>query len=259
MKRIACDVASPEVDVVHTCVNALTADGAVIFDNVFRVEFVRLMHQAFACRYLQPGSTQPDQPGVDVGHRRQMDTVRLSGIFADPRVYANDALLPGIHACLGGQAILENFGAVTAFPGARAQHVHRDGPPLFTETGLSALLPAYAIVVGIPLIDMNSVTGTTAIWPGSHRWQSDAPARARSEPLIADIPAGSCLVWDYRVLHGGTAHQSTFIRPLLYLTYARSWYRDPVNYGGRRSRLLLDQDLLDGIPAAHRALFAHVT
>ena len=46
---------------------------------------------------------------------------------------------------------------------------HRDGTELFAPSGLDLLLPAVAITVGIPLLEMNQIHGTTALWPGSHR------------------------------------------------------------------------------------------
>jgi hypothetical protein len=44
-------------------------------------------------------------------------------------------------------------------PQAPAQHKHDDGGSLFAQTDLNAV----AITVGIPLLEMNEVHGTTAL------------------------------------------------------------------------------------------------
>ena len=46
------------------------------------------------------------------------------------------------------------------------------GIPAAFDAGISSLLPAYALTVVVPLIDMDECHGTTAVWPGSHRWTS---------------------------------------------------------------------------------------
>src|SRR5262249_7531876 len=72
---------------------------------------------------------------------------------------------------------------------------------------------------------------TTALWPGSHRDESRESAALRDEggeePLVRE---GSCVVWDYRLRHAGTANRSAVPRPLLYMTYCRSWFIDHKNY-----------------------------
>ena len=38
------------------------------------------------------------------------------------------------------------------------------------------------------------------------------------------------MLWDYRTYHSGTANRSDHVRPMVYATYARRWYQDPVNF-----------------------------
>jgi ectoine hydroxylase-related dioxygenase (phytanoyl-CoA dioxygenase family) len=77
---------------------------------------------------------------------------------------------------------------------------------------------------------MNDLHGTTALWPGSHRGTKEEPNGASVEPRV---PEGSCLLWDYRLWHGGTANRSSAPRPLLYATYCRSWFVDHHNFSGQ--------------------------
>ena len=112
-------------------------------------------------------------------------------------------------------------------PAAPGQHIHQDGADLFRQAALNRLLPIVAVTVGVPLIEMNDVHGTTALWPGSHRDDKLASAEKGHEALVRE---GSCVFWDYRLRHGGTPNRSKVSRPLLTMTYCRAWFLDPKNY-----------------------------
>jgi len=188
-----------------------------------------------------------------VGDRRYMITTELSGAFGDPSVYANPTIMAVVEEALGADFILENFGVVTSLPGAEPQSRHRDGPMLF-DTGISAILPAHAFTVVIPLVEMNAESGSTTVWPGTHRsmvWEEGAKSVS---PLVRE---GACIIWDYRLFHAGAANRSRSVRPIVYLTYARRWFQDPGNFNGK-DRLLLSAESRGNVPDEYRHLFAHI-
>ena len=119
------------------------------------------------------------------------------------------------------------YGVVCSLPAAPRQHIHQDGGDLFPQAALNRLLPIVAVTVAIPLLEMNEIHGTTALWPGSHRDETRASAEIGDEPLVRE---GSCVLWDYRLRHGGTPNRSAVPRPLLYMTYCRPWFMDHKNY-----------------------------
>jgi hypothetical protein len=53
---------------------------------------------------------------------------------------------------------------------------------------------------------------------------------------------GDCIFMDYRTLHGGLANKSDGIRPILYVTYHRPWFRDYQNYSRQHSLILSDEE-----------------
>ena len=122
---------------------------------------------------------------------------------------------------------------------------------------LSAMLPAYALTAGLPLIEMNDLHGTTAIRPGSHR--RPAGTAGGDEEIRPVVPPGSCMMWDFRTRHRGTPNASAVPRPMLYCTYSRPWFRDPVNFQGKKQlrRLEVDDAFRAGLPADVRALLDH--
>jgi ectoine hydroxylase-related dioxygenase (phytanoyl-CoA dioxygenase family) len=118
------------------------------------------------------------------------------------------------------------------------------------------MLPAHALTYALPLIEMNELHGSTTLWPGSHRWRND---NDKSEEITPVIPIGSCMLWDFRLTHSGTANKSSTPRPMVYCTYSRPWYKDPVNFRKKRKMRRVDFDpaLLEALPEDTRKLLVH--
>ena len=156
-----------------------------------------------------------------------MIALALEPPFDDPQLFANPYLLSILSSELDKGFVIGAFGLVCSLPSAPAQHRHYDGGILFPSSGFDRLLPAAAVTVGIPLVEMNEFHGTTALWLGSHR--DDAPVI--KEPGVTPVVReGSCMLWDFRLFHGGTPNCSNVPRPLLYLTYCRPWFVDHLNF-----------------------------
>jgi ectoine hydroxylase-related dioxygenase (phytanoyl-CoA dioxygenase family) len=98
-----------------------------------------------------------------VGDKRILVPVEVSGLFNTPHLYANPFVFPLAQDILGEECILGSFGAVAALPGAEDQHTHRDHPFLFQEEAIDTAMPAYAVTVIVPLVDVNEHHGTTRV------------------------------------------------------------------------------------------------
>ncbi len=226
--------------------------GYAILDHAFPVDAIGALRGEFDARLASAPAALGPQESLEVGQHRYMIPLPLSGGFGDPRVFANPYVLALAREVLGRDAILESFGAFVSFAGSDDQPPHRDGPDLF-DSEISTLLPAHALTMGLPLTEMNQTNGTTAIWPGSHR-KRDHDARAAAERPT--IPLGSCLLWDFRLYHAGTTNNSAEARPLVYATYARCWFQDPVNFSGKPlARLAYGPDFIDSLPTDAGLLF----
>ena len=231
-----------------------TRYGYVILDNVESPEKIRSLREEFFENYKDQIRDQEAADSLEVGARRFMIPLRFSGGLGAPGVFANPYALALIRSVLDEAAIVDAFGAILSLNGAEQQHIHHDGPILFNSE-ISRLLPAYALTYALPLVDMNDLSGTTAIWPGSHRRGN----YEGQEPLHPEVPAGSCMLWDYRTYHSGTANRSDHVRPMVYATYARRWYQDPVNFRKETlPRLVFEPGFIRGLPDDLRPLFAHV-
>ncbi|MBS0517260.1 MAG: phytanoyl-CoA dioxygenase family protein [Proteobacteria bacterium] len=255
MIRIDCRGLSTDTlagsEQMRSAYDCFVRHGYAILDHIVPEEQVEALRQEFNETYACYLSDRKADESLRVSKRRFMVPVALSGGFADPLVYANPYVLAVVREVLDQDAILEAFGAIVSLGGAEVQHLHPDGPPLFNAS-ISALLPAHALTFALPLIEMNNQHGTTAIVPDSHRWQ-EPQAAAVMEPVV---PVGSGIMWDFRLYHRGMPNLSDRTRPMLYATYARDWYQDPINFRKpMQRRLVYEADFLERVPDRARSLF----
>ena len=107
------------------------------------------------------------------GKARFEITLRMSGAFCRPDVFATPLLRSVLAPLLGADMQLNSFSIVVSYPGALMQQIHRDHGHLFaSDPSLGPNLPVYAVNVVVPLIDVDLETGPTGVWPGSHQWDS---------------------------------------------------------------------------------------
>jgi ectoine hydroxylase-related dioxygenase (phytanoyl-CoA dioxygenase family) len=207
---------------------AVRRDGWLLMEDVVERDLIEEFHAAFSRRHASSGASGQPAGSLRVGHERYMVTLALKPPFTDPRLYSNPPLLGVLTELLGADRVLVSFGVVVSQPGAEDQHVHRDGGGLFGDPAIEASLPPYAITVIVPLVDMNAETGTTRVWPGSHRMTDEELHGVQPQDPV--VKRGSVLLMDYRLHHGGLANRSAGPRPILSLVFARPWWRDDVNF-----------------------------
>ncbi|HEX8030567.1 MAG TPA: phytanoyl-CoA dioxygenase family protein, partial [Vicinamibacterales bacterium] len=191
----------------------------------------------------------------NVGDRRNLVVVEVEGALNDPETYANPMVHPLLKRLLGEHHIVGQYGSVTSLPGAADQPLHRDSKWLYGDPAVDLSLPAYAITVVIPLVDMHvDHAGTTRVWPGTHHVASDEES-ARMAHVDPVLPKGSCLLMDCRLIHGGTGNRSTAPRPILYMSYQRRWFRDYDGYRVKPPIHISDAEF-KRIPREHQEMFA---
>lgn len=144
---------------------------------------------------------------------------------------------------------------VISYPGTEEQSWHSDGP----HVSVTEYLPCHVFNVFIPLIDLSEELGPTEIRPESHHYTNNLTkgmllAKLKKQiktPVKPIVKKGSILIvrttsslsfvpfecfhlqFDYRVLHKGCANKSNEVRPILVFTFAKSWYKDNLNFPSR--------------------------
>ncbi len=231
------------------------SSGAVLVKGAYNREKLERLRALYLEKYADYLYEEERGDALEVGNRRRMVTIEVAGAFNDPEIYANPFLLPLIQLFTETDAILGGFGSVVSLPGSLDQGVHADHPPLFGEDRFDLHLPCFAILMISPLIEMNDLHGTTAVWPGSHAVpRKEVQALCRCELPIVEV--GDALLMDYRLWHAGTANRSSVPRPVLYSYYARQWFRDCVNYFQQHA-LEISPEELQRVPDSLRYLFLY--
>jgi ectoine hydroxylase-related dioxygenase (phytanoyl-CoA dioxygenase family) len=80
----------------------------------------------------------------------------------------------------------------------------------------------------IALVDFTAENGATVAVPGSHRVGADEAAE--TEPIPAEMPAGSAVVYLGSTLHGAGANISQTWRRGMHLSYVVGWLRTEENH-----------------------------
>ena len=162
---------------------------------------------------------------------------------------------PLIAAVLGEDAEHSFSGVVYSDPGSPAQYWHIDSPHVSEDH-----LPAHALNVMIALHDTPLSMGPTELAKGSHRLtnhlqnlalvsdelvyqhETTAPAQlvAHTEQAVPEgfssaSTAGSCLIFDDRILHRGLGNTSNSRRSVVYFSYHQAGYSENTHFEAQRS------------------------
>lgn len=134
-----------------------------------------------------------------------------------------------VSSILGAEYHIPNVSLVLSDSGAMDQGWHADGPHMSVEE----VLPCHCLNVFIPLVDVTAANGPTSFRPESHHMTIDlkkkflaAFMKKTLKPVCTpELRKGSILLFDYRVLHRGTANTTAEARPILVLTFGKTWYQ----------------------------------
>jgi len=162
---------------------------------------------------------------------------------------------PLVAAVLGEDAEHSFSGVVSSEPGSPAQYWHTDSPHEAPEH-----LAAHALNVLVALHDVPMPMGPTEFARGSHvltnhlsspslvideliyQHAGTSPAllvkgaqESVPECCATSITAGSCLVFDDRILHRGLANKSDTTRHVAYFSYRRKGYSVNTHFESQRS------------------------
>ena len=162
---------------------------------------------------------------------------------------------PLIASVLGEDAEHSFSGVVYSEPGSPAQCWHIDSPHVSADH-----LPPHALNVMVALHDTPLAMGPTELARGSHRltnhlqnpalvsdelvYQHEATVpeqlvanteQAVPEGFSSALAAGSCLIFDDRILHRGLGNASTSRRSMVYFSYRQAGYRENTHFEAQRS------------------------
>ena len=156
-------------------------------------------------------------------------TVRIYNLLARGEAFWPVPLHPSVLAVaervLDPELLLSSLSAITLAPGQPAQPLHEDTQriPLPRPRAPIALNAIWA------LSDFTEANGATRIVPGSHRFASPPRYGADVPTVAAVMPAGSILMFDSALWHGGGANTTGERRWAIACYYCVGWMRAQEN------------------------------
>ena len=137
----------------------------------------------------------------------------------------HEAVLPVVEAVLDKECLLSSFCSLVLGPGQEAQPIHED-------TQLIPLpRPHIPITINAiwALTDFTATNGATRIVPGSHKYDRAPEYGKDYETQLATMPAGSVMLFDSALWHGGGANDSAARRFAFSCAYCWGWMRQQEN------------------------------
>ena len=167
-------VALKDSEILQQATRLYVEHGCLLLKNVFDPEFVRELHAAFTDGYSQYFVDSLFDDAHVIDDKRVMVTLSLEGIFSTRDFYAPPKIFPILEFLLTKLMIVAGMGCVVALPGSKAMRMHRDYfniyDPGFYFPGFEEFVangPPYAISLGIPLVPITRLTGSTRFWPAA--------------------------------------------------------------------------------------------
>lgn len=182
----------------------------------FLAELRARVDELFAAEGAQAGSEFKQEP-----HARRLANLADKGrIFRE--LVSRPDLLEFVEAVLGPEYKLSSLNARSTNPYAP------DPQPLHTDMGLLPDARGACVCNSVWLLDgFTPDNGPTRLVPGSHRWNrlpKDAmanPMDKHPDEICVVAPAGTVVVYNAHVWHGGTANRTARPRRALHAFYVR--------------------------------------
>ena len=112
-------------------------------------------------------------------------------------------------------------------PGSEQQYIHRDE---LVWVHVPRPHPELQVASMIALVDFTAENGATRLVPGSHRWDWER-LHTPEEIAVAEMPAGSAVIYLGSTLHGGGPNTTSDQRRRgMHLSYVLGWLRTEENH-----------------------------
>ena len=136
-----------------------------------------------------------------------------------------DPLYSAAETALGPDFLLSSLTGFVTYPGQSPQPIHAD------DAGIPLPRPhrPLAILGILALTDFTKENGGTRVVPGSHAFDRRPTSDDDTDTITVEMSAGSMLVYNGSIWHGGSANTSDSIRMGIICNFCAGWIRQEEN------------------------------
>jgi Protein involved in biosynthesis of mitomycin antibiotics/polyketide fumonisin len=175
----------------------MRSQGYTILENAIEPELVAALVAAIRRIERESGATPRGNPAEGFATLRTYNLLAKDPVFQQMPVHR--AVLPLVERVLDPGCLLSGMTAIDIGPGERAQPIHPDDLVMTVPRPHPALMCTSLWA----LTDFSDANGATRILPGTHL---EARTDTTRSSIPAEMPAGSVLVIDGGLWHGGGAN-----------------------------------------------------
>lgn len=156
-------------------------------------------------------------------------TTRVYNLLAHGPLWQQVPLLSSTLAVVEGvldrDCLISSISSIAIGPGETAQPVHADDQiqPIGRPHPATVCNSMWA------LTDFTEANGATRIVPGSHKLDHNPPYDEHQETIAAEMTAGSVMIWNGSMWHGGGANTTDSTRVGIAMNYCAGWIRQQEN------------------------------
>jgi ectoine hydroxylase-related dioxygenase (phytanoyl-CoA dioxygenase family) len=235
---------------------ALDRDGYVVLEGVIEADLVGALLEVIDRVMIDADIPFGTNAFLGFRTRRIFNLLARDPLFA--RVPVHPAVLPVVEQVLDAQCLLSSLTAIEMQPGQDAQPLHADDGSI----ALPRPHPTVVCVALWALTDFDRANGATRLVPGSHRRERRPAKGEQEEHVEAEMPAGSVLLYDGSLWHGGGTNATDDRRVGIVVNHCAGFLRQEEN-----QLLAVPRDLARTFPrrlqemlgyGVYRGLMGHV-
>lgn len=224
---------------------SLSRDGYVVLEGFMSADLLGGLRQRVDELFDEEGERAGSEFKQEPQSRRLANLVDKGEIFE--RVIAIPDVLKGVAEVLGQEFKLSSLNARSADP-------HSDWvQPLHADAGAVADEKGYWVCNTVWMLDdFTNQNGAIRAVPGSHQWRKlpqqvlENPTAPHPDEILITGKAGTVVVMNAHMWHGGTANGTSTHRRAMHAFYAR-WDKPQQQYQKRLLRPQVQQRLSPGL------------
>jgi ectoine hydroxylase-related dioxygenase (phytanoyl-CoA dioxygenase family) len=202
---------------------ALERDGYAVLEGVIDADMVQELLETVDRVMVDAAIPFGTNAFLGLRTRRIFNLLARDPVFA--RVPLHPTVLPVVEQVLDEQCLLSSLTAIEMNPGQDAQPLHCDDGSI----ALPRPHPTVLCVALWALTDFDHANGATRLVRGSHRRDRRPAKGEREEYVEAEMPAGSVLLYDGSLWHGGGANVSDERRVGIVVNHCAGFLRQEEN------------------------------